>query len=540
MALEDDLRQERVRRWFEKVHGTEQWTILYDDPPVAETGVALFGCLAPREHSAEALDGTDWEVDTRDGTPGMSQYFDEGEAHIEYHRFGDDEGFEPIVIVRSFPNHRSDYAEVVEEFRHVFNLYEDFTTRHLFEIDDAGNEVEAVRMSPGGVEIRTSLLRRYQALKEMDLLLFMVSDVWLDRSNEAEDAIPPPDERVGPTCRTELHAGAYDRRVFSRLRGKKVLDAPPREQCGLWFFKPDDEYISFQLTEDDLGRPVEFTSDPDLLGTYFGANPDSPHYLTPVYFDARVLQKYYDDHERYEVSEGYLRAHGSWGMQLDNDNDNGVVSAWLGDLGRDLPLAEQRHWRGFNILPPKSGVGETALRRQILGQWVGSKAPDHRFRSLYQKLNDAWARRYGWPLFLPLHAGDQHVLASLRLPLDQTDREFDTQLVNLAKLLVDSLNEAELIKAAGTGDKGEKGISKFERYLTSAGIPDAPAIAGPLRSVQGLRSRGAAHRKSQDFDLAAAGLDPKDLRSSFGTLLEQCIEALIALFDLVGEASEQH
>lgn len=59
-----------------------------------------------------------------------------------------------------------------------------------------------------------------------------------------------------------------------------------------------------------------------------------------------------------------------------------------------------------------------------------------------------------------------------------------------------------------------------------------------LRNVQGLRSRGAAHRKGQDFDIAAAGLDPKDLRSSFGTLLEQCIEALTALLDLVGGISE--
>jgi len=534
VSLESDLRQETVRQWFEVTHGTEQWTVVYDNPPVAKTGVAVFGCLAPPSLRADALATTDWEMDVDGGTPGMSKYFNTGETHIEYHRFGDDEGFEPIVIIRSFPNHRVDYPEVVEELRHAFNLHEDFTTRDLFEVDDAGDEVEAVRMSAGRVEIRTSLLRRYQALKEMDLLLFMVSDVWLDRSSEAENAIPPANERVGPECRTELHAGAHDERVFSRLRGKKVLDPPPREQCGLWFFEPDDEYISFQLGEDDVGRPVEFSSDHHELGTYFGANPDNPHYLTPVYFDAGVLQKYYDDHERYEVREGYLQAHGSWGMQLDNDNNNGVVSAWLGDLGRDLPLAEQRHWRSFNILPAKGGVGETAFRRQILGQWIGSKAPDHRFKHLYETLNAAWSQHFGWPLFLPLHAGDQHVFASVRLPLGQTDSEFDRQLVNLAKLLVDSLNEAEFTNVVGKGDKGEKGIGKFERYLASVGVADPSAIAQVLRSIQGLRSRGAAHRKGQDFDLDSAGLDPKDLRSSFGTLLEQCVEALTALFDIVG------
>lgn len=148
MSFEDDLRQESVRQWFENAHGTEQWTVVYDDPPTAESGVALFGFLAPPEHRADALTDTNWEMDVHGGTPGMSQYFDRGESHIEYHRFGDDEGFEPIIIVRSFPNHRADYPEVVEELRHAFNLYEDFTTRNLFEIDDAGNEIEAVRTYP--------------------------------------------------------------------------------------------------------------------------------------------------------------------------------------------------------------------------------------------------------------------------------------------------------------------------------------------------------------------------------------------------------
>ena len=201
-------------------------------------------------------------------------------------------------------------------------------------------------------------------------------------------------------------------------------------------------------------------------------------------------------------------------------------------------MAEQRHWRSFNILPSKNGVGETAIRRQILGQWVGSKSPDHQFKRHYEALNKAWTRHFGWPLFLPLHPGDQHVFASLRLPLGQTDREFDTQLVNLAKLLVDSLNEAEFSNVVGKGDKGEKGISKFERYLESIGVADPPAIAKVLRSLQGLRSRGAAHRKGHDFDVAAAGLDPKDLRSSFGTLLEQCVAALAALLDVVGGIPE--
>jgi hypothetical protein len=98
----------------------------------------------------------------------------------------------------------------------------------------------------------------------------------------------------------------------------------------------------------------------------------------------------------------------------------------------------------------------------------------------------------------------------------------------LAKLLVDSLNEAAIKEAAGTTAKGEKGLAKLERLLSAEGVPDARAVLTPFANVQGLRSRGAAHRKSTSFDITQA-IGDLSRQKGFEKLLGDAIGTLDAL-----------
>ena len=129
---------------------------------------------------------------------------------------------------------------------------------------------------------------------------------------------------------------------------------------------------------------------------------------------------------------------------------------FLGDLGRDLPLSEARYWRSFNIAP-QDKVSDTLIRRAFLGQLTDPQSVDLRFARAYATTNSAWETKYGWPLFLELHEGDEHVLAKLHIPLQDTQAEFDEQIGYLAKLLVDSLNEAKFAESLPKGPEGRKG-----------------------------------------------------------------------------------
>lgn len=161
--------------------------------------------------------------------------------------------------------------------------------------------------------------------------------------------------------------------------------------------------------------------------------------------------------------------------------------------------------------------------------------PEHLFKTAYAQTNDAWQRSNGWVLFKELHADDAHILSSLRLLLSNTAREFDTQLLNLAKLLIDCLNEEELTANAPAPEskKNEKGIAKLERLLEQWGYSKVDRDLDLLRTIQGIRSKGAAHRKGSDYNLSAAGLDPDDFQDSFRKLLVQSITMLNDLADFV-------
>jgi hypothetical protein len=66
-------------------------------------------------------------------------------------------------------------------------------------------------------------------------------------------------------------------RYFTRYLATKIIASGPVETCGIWpFEEKDTNFPEFIIGEDEYGKPVMFTCDPDLLANYFGANPDAP------------------------------------------------------------------------------------------------------------------------------------------------------------------------------------------------------------------------------------------------------------------------
>ena len=75
--------------------------------------------LIPSDQVEEALWGSKWEIPVHDGVPcALVTEYGDGESTVEYLRFGYENGFEPLVIRRSFQDIRGEYVEISEEFRH--------------------------------------------------------------------------------------------------------------------------------------------------------------------------------------------------------------------------------------------------------------------------------------------------------------------------------------------------------------------------------------------------------------------------------------
>src|SRR5258708_14716978 len=357
----------------------------------------------------------------------------------------------------------------------------------------------------------------------MALELTIDSDVWdegLERLGELRIELDTAD-----SCFSYYRGPLEGRqRWFSRLLGKRILSPPPIEDCGLWPYEATPQFESFVINVDEMGRPVEYSANPDGLANYFGKNPEAPQYVTPVTFRKDVLEKYYRSTDKYSVQDGYLRRGGFWGIRIDNEDPKFVVMM-LRAPGPDLPFTEQKCWKSFNV-PRRGKFSEVAFRRGFLGQFADAAAPDLQFRRLYPEVNHAWMSAFGWQLFLELGEDDAHLLDQVRvLPNDQQGL-FDEQVLGLSKLLVDSLNEHELVAAAGPGPQDDKGISRLERFRQAAGVPATDSIIDCLRGLQAIRSSGAAHRKGMQYEKIRAAAAATDRQLWWADLLEQSIKAL--------------
>lgn len=513
--------------------GTEQWQSLYISRDDEAWRFGLWCALLNDDAAEHSLAKAGWDLSIGSGKPGFSRSWLEGDEVTSYDRYGPGEGVRPLVHRRSFHGAFPAYCELDEEFRLYHDLAHDPSRGLLLSFDDSGREVEVVRIETGHVRARLKYLRQYQAGTRQHLAIY-VDSVRYSRL-PLENVGERRDEAVSDRSRWHRVVAACDFRTeyetLSRVLLKVILPPPPLERAGVWPFGEDrnETEVSFIIEVDEDGDNIEHSSNPDSLSNYFGANPRAPHYLTPVFFRREVLAKYYAEPERYTVSDGQLSCLGLWSCQIDNDLGSHVV-VYLGDLGRDLPYEERLHWRQFNV-PPEGGISQTNFRRSFLAQFTEPEAPDLVFKGEYASFSRDWESKYEWPFFVPLAPGDAHLLDTVRVPVANSQAEMDDQVLNLTKLLVDSLNEREFAKAAPDVPEGAKGIAKLEAFFASTKFAGGDSIVRFLRDLQQLRSTGSGHRKGRKYDKAVArlGVDPSRKPDVIARLLEEAVGVMRVL-----------
>lgn len=535
------LSQNKFLKWISGDFQATDLIPVYQHTSCGGSRVAIYCALVPNSKTEVVLDSLTWDMHCGDGVPGTVEYWrNRGtEKVVEYLRYGNNKGLEPLALWRSFSGIRGSYVEISEEFRLFHNLcYDPKAGKHV-KIDDAGNETGVIVFEPERVLIRLKEIRQFLAVKEMHLAIYFdnrefsvltLADLGLDEGGE--------DRRDGLMV-YGLHygdsRGAMEWSTFSRLFGKRLIPPYAKEKSGFWGFAEaePDRHLEFIIGLNEHGQEQLNTSDPDELDNYFGANPGNANYLTPVFFRKGVLDKYYQNPPKYSVEDSYLRCAGLWGLQMDNHHDDFVV-AWLGDLGRDLPYEEQLHWRSFNVAPC-GRVSEVFFRRQILAQFVDTEQPDLRLKDLFPSFCRKCTERLEWPLFLPLLPEDSHYFDSLRIPASGEQKEFDELVQGLAKVLVDSLNEKQLVRLipAEQRDGLIGSISRLERVLEARKASGHAEHIQFLRDLQDLRSSGSAHRKGSRYPEVAKrfAADVTQLNVVFREMLTRTLN----LIDYLGQ-----
>ena len=538
--------REELLSWFQHVDrqafvrdrlGSDPWITLCRFTPLGgpESG-GVFCALLPNKAVADALKETTWDLLVGSHTrPGFTTYGD-GRRRPLYEHFPRGDPL-PLVLVRDFESHRESCYELLEEFRLFHNLFFDHATGTFFRVDENGDEEEVARISRERVEVLLRPVRQFCAVKRMHLAVFWEHDRFIEEPLAEIGLSEGTIARVDAPLLTfevftgELRVGGDKHKSFSRFRGKKLFPPLPISQCGLAPYDEERRHEEFVIGVDENGGPLSYSCDPSKLGNYFGANPQAPQFLTPVFFRREVLSKYYSDSAKYVVEDSYLRCRGSWSLRMDNNHPKYVI-VFLGDLGQSLGSREQQYWRSFNV-GPDGGISGVYFRRSFLAEWAPSESPDLVFKDRLEQLQALWTKRFGWPLFVPLTEGDAHLLETLHLPLGSSQGEFDAQVLALTKTVIDSLNEKMLAANLVDVPKDARGISKFELFLRAMAGERFRGEIRLLRRIQELRSSGVGHRKGRSYEDAIAAFrhGSEALPVVFGRILMETV----AMFDALGE-----
>lgn len=534
------LLQADLRRFFDSNLEAETWTIVYHITGQDDLSFSIYSAFAPNSKTKALLKDFSWDIHIGEGLPSVWESFKAGIKVHTYHHYTDPGRLQPIVLARSFHGMKPDHREIQEEFRLFHNLFYDHANCKFIKIHDDGSEEDIVLFEEKQIRIRTKALRQFAAIKDLSVVLFVDSIRYSPLPLSAIAEAERHSEIKTDSASLFVHVDDNDyskspaKQSLSRLLGKRIIAPLPVEKSGIWpFNETPKQYESFIIGTDTNGDHVTHSCAPELLANRFGANPGSPPYLTPVFFRKDVLARYYSQPEKFKVSDGRLSCGGLWELRMDNDHGNHVV-VFLGDLGQDLSFSEQKYWASFNI-PPEGGVSKTCYMRSIRGWFANPESPDLCFKHELSSFKDEWRKARGWALLLELPPGDQHLLTALHLPATSEQAEFDPQVLALTKVLIDSLNEAELTKHCKALPEGAKGIDKLETYLTETGHSSTGLIIGYLRDLQALRSTGIGHRKGEKYEKVAARFEigTKNLQAVFHSILT---DAVIILRALIGDS----
>ena len=319
----DRLSHTKMLEWLRRdLRLTEMVTIYLSDREDSHNN-GIYCALIPSDQIERALSTPSWDFSHGQGLPDAIVYTEGAEERIEYLRYGVDDGIEPLVIDREFYGMRDDYTEICEEFRLFHRLYHDKKLDHYIKIDNDGNEHLVAVVEPDRIQIRLKEIRQFLAIKEMYLSIqfdcrehsvYSLEELGLTESGgDHRDDLICWSHRYGDF---DDFGGIIKHRAFSRLLGVRLVAPLPKSKSGFWGFaeEPKKKYVEFIIGLDENGDEITYTSDPDALADFFGANPDAPNYLTPVHFRKQILDKYYQQPSKYSVEDSILRCGYLWSM----------------------------------------------------------------------------------------------------------------------------------------------------------------------------------------------------------------------------------
>ena len=300
----------------------------------------------------------------------------------------------------------------------------------------------------------------------------------------------------------------------------------PKHQDYLLLSDKPQRYEKYSYKIDDDGNRIEESCDKE-------SENSTGHFLTPIFFKKEVLDKYYNKPSFYKIEDGEIYCLDLWSITF-GENDDGLVHVWLGDLGR-IPHNEQIYWKAYNVVPGKS-LSENFVGRQLLGKFTAKDDPCDKLLDLKTSVNDMFVSRFNFKLFVDLLETHEYVSKTFHTLTTDEEAAFDAQILNMAKLFVDTINKADLESNTTwrpSNSDENRSLHFLEHFLseTLCSRYQARTVVSAFRMVQKLRSATGAHLPGSKYGktLQSFNLDNLNPKTRFTKILEEFYDKLYFL-----------
>jgi len=287
--------------------------------------------------------------------------------------------------------------------------------------------------------------------------------------------------------------------------------------------RKNKQYATFIAIDWKHDKTQECSCDPDKLGNYFVAS-DLPYEISPAFFRPEVMLRYKQDTDKYTIDAHSISCRGAWYLRY-SSNDAGQIQVYLIDLSH-LPYKEQLYWKAFNE-NPKAGISEHIYKRDFLASW---DLPHDPLEALKQMIKDFPAANYCGEKLVIMRSPKDKQLAKLTYVMSDSNKEWEDQILELAKVLGDGLNKTGLRKIAKyfTCDDPQAGsINLLKKCLEAKKLETEiiQSIIQPLQTIFALRSTGIAHMGREAPDV--------NLQNHHRKLVEDCEKSMEQLAELI-------
>jgi len=484
----DDFLLKKQQSRIDKTFIKDGWVTVYESLGEHFDSSLIYACLVDREYLPEFIETRNWGITPgSEGKPSVIGSTQDGKSVSEYKRFAEDH-LEPLLFSKFFSHNKDRYVDLSEDFVNYFQLYEQIQSkqhRDYFFTDEMGEMELISEVRPTQVRIKWKFMLEFISIRKMCL------SIGFDFMNMAEGKIEEitaylcDEDIIGETKNYNRTIrlwpmGMDKRNLQSWIHGKVVILNDPEKTRSHFDWLYDDRFESFITGYDERGEPA-----------YTSCENDSAFKLT--YFKKEVLDKYYNDAEKYDVDSFGISCK-YFSLKIDNSVLD-YVPVFVHYL-RSLPHKEQLYWKHYNI-EAKAGMGMSPRYYDVMieGNWTKKPStPDFYFKEAYRKFNDNWQAKFGWPFYKELSGLDAYQFKALHIPTSNNIKSFCDQIMALIKITIDGINEQELVKGIML-EPDDKGLTKLEKFLKNSDI-EIPDMMTFLRNLQTLRSGLMAHRFS--------------------------------------------